>query len=71
MNFLRMVGGTMGVSLCGVALQWRLSENGVRFDAAEYSVTRLLAFNEVFFLLALLCTVAMLAAWWLKPLPED
>jgi predicted MFS family arabinose efflux permease len=71
MNFLRMVGGTIGVSLCGVALQWRLSAHGVRFDEAEHAVTRLLAFNEVFFLLAMLCALAMLAAWWLRPMPEN
>jgi EmrB/QacA subfamily drug resistance transporter len=58
-NFLRMLGGSAGVSLCGIFLQWRLaavSEGGSRHPA----------FAQTFVLLALLCAVAMVAAWQLR-----
>ncbi|HEX5389826.1 MAG TPA: DHA2 family efflux MFS transporter permease subunit [Burkholderiaceae bacterium] len=66
-SFVRMLGGAAGVSLCGVALQWRLSAHGVALNDAAHGADRLAAFNEVFLMLAGVCTLAMLAAWNLRP----
>jgi hypothetical protein len=62
-NFVRTLGGAAGVSLCGIALEWRLS--GARRLAhrpGAPSPARLAAFDEVFLMLAALCALAMLAA---------
>lgn len=66
-SFVRMLGGAAGVSLCGVALQWRLSAHGVALHDTAQGANRLAAFNEVFLMLAGVCTLAMLAAWRLRP----
>lgn len=55
-NFLRMLGGAAGVGLCGVALEWRLVVHG----------PTLRAFNEVFVGLAILCALALLAAFRMR-----
>lgn len=65
-NFLRMLGGAAGVSLCGIILQWRMAAHGAHDTAAEPSVARLAAFDETFVLLALVCALAVLAAWRLR-----
>ena len=65
-NFLRMLGGAAGVSLCGIVLEWRISAHGFRLDTASANPDRLLAFNETFFLLAGICALAMIAAWQLR-----
>ncbi len=65
-NFLRMLGGATGVSLCGIVLEWRLAAHGDSFANPETSPARLAAFNESFLLLAALCVLAMVAAWQLK-----
>src|SRR5690606_18447936 len=57
-NFLRMLGGAAGVSLCGIVLEWRISAHGFRLDTASANPERLLAFNETFFLLAGICGLA-------------
>jgi hypothetical protein len=64
-NFLRMLGGSAGVSLCGVALEWRFSVHAGP-DGLTAS-TRLAAFDEVFLMLALVCALALLAAWRVRP----
>ncbi|MDO8717603.1 MAG: MFS transporter [Polaromonas sp.] len=75
-NFLRMLGGAIGVSLCGIVLEWRLAAHGDSFANASTSPARLAAFNETFFMLAALCALAMVAAWQLRahapnpPLPD-
>ena len=58
-NFVRMLGGSAGVSLCGIFLEWRLTA-----DAS--AAGRHLAFAETFVLLAILCALALIAAWQLR-----
>jgi EmrB/QacA subfamily drug resistance transporter len=67
-NFLRQLGGAIGVSLVGIMLQWRLAAHhagltGQSTDAAK----RIEAFNETFLLVAVLCASAVLAAWRMRP----
>jgi len=72
-NFLRMLGGAIGVSLCGIVLEWRLAVHGDSFANATSSPARLAAFNEAFLMLAALCALAMVAAWQLRapvPVPQ-
>jgi EmrB/QacA subfamily drug resistance transporter len=57
-NFLRQLGGAIGVSLVGIVLEWRLAV----YQASAVPDARLKAFNEMFLLVALLCAVAVLAA---------
>ncbi len=65
-NFLRMLGGAIGVSLCGIVLEWRLAAHGDSLTLAATSPARLAAFNETFWLLATLCALAILAALQLR-----
>ena len=65
-NFVRMLGGAIGVSLCGIVLEWRLAAHGDTLTQVESSARRLAAFDEVFVLLAALCALAMVAAWQLR-----
>ena len=65
-NFLRMLGGAIGVSLCGIVLEWRLAAHGDSLTLAATSPARLAAFNETFWLLASLCGLATLAALQLR-----
>jgi EmrB/QacA subfamily drug resistance transporter len=66
-NFLRMLGGAAGVSLCGVVLEWRLAAHGDSFANPATSPARLAAFNESFLMLAAVCAVAIVAAVRLRP----
>jgi EmrB/QacA subfamily drug resistance transporter len=53
-NFLRQLGGAVGISLVGSVLEWRLrAESG----------TPLRAFHETFALVGAITAVAMIAAW--------
>ena len=65
-NFLRMLGGAAGVSLCGIVLEWRFAAHGFRLDTANPSPERLAAFDETFGLLAAICALAIVAAWRLR-----
>ena len=65
-NFLRMLGGAAGVSLCGIVLEWRFAAHGFRLDTANPSPERLAAFDETFGLLAAICALALVAAWRLR-----
>lgn len=65
-NFARMLGGAIGVSLCGVALEWRLGARGQSLAGADFTLERVRAFDDVFFGLALLCALAMAAAWRMR-----
>jgi predicted MFS family arabinose efflux permease len=65
-NFLRMLGGAAGVSLCAIVLEWRLAAHGDSLANPATSTARLAAFDEVFLLLALLCALAICAAWQLR-----
>jgi EmrB/QacA subfamily drug resistance transporter len=68
-NFVRMLGGSIGVSLCGIVLEWRLTVHGDSLTRLASSPERLAAFDEVFALLAALCSLALLAAWRLRDTP--
>ncbi|CDS53286.1 Multidrug resistance protein B [Polaromonas sp. CG9_12] len=70
-SFVRMLGGAMGVSLCGIVLEWRLAVHGDSLDLAASSPARLAAFNESFLMLAALCVVAMVAALQLRVPPPS
>ncbi len=65
-NFLRMLGGSVGVSLCGIVLEWRLAAHGASLGDARHSAARLAAFDEAFLMLGTLCALALLAAWRLR-----
>ncbi len=65
-NFVRMLGGSAGVSLCGIVLEWRLAAHGDNLARVASSPARLAAFNESFVMLAALCALALLAAWQLR-----
>ncbi|MGH6626000.1 MAG: MFS transporter [Burkholderiaceae bacterium] len=65
-NFVRMLGGAAGVSLCGIVLEWRLAAHGDSLANPASSPARLAAFNESFLMLAGLCALALAAAWQLR-----
>ncbi len=65
-NFIRTLGGAAGVSLCGIVLEWRIAAHGDNLAQAASSPARLAAFNEAFLMLAILCMLALLAAWQLR-----
>jgi EmrB/QacA subfamily drug resistance transporter len=69
-NFLRMLGGAIGVSLCGIVLEWRLTVHGDTLAQTISSPARLAAFNETFLMLAAFCVLAMFAAWRIRPDPQ-
>lgn len=69
-NFLRMLGGATGVSLCAIVLEWRLAAHGDALTRPETSLARLAAFNESFLMLAAVCAVAVIAAWQLRDAPQ-
>ncbi len=66
-NFIRMLGGAVGVSLCGIVLEWRLAAHGASLAGAQPDAARLAAFDESFLLLGALCALALLASWRLRP----
>jgi EmrB/QacA subfamily drug resistance transporter len=69
-NFVRMLGGATGVSLCAIVLEWRIAAHGDALARVATSPARLAAFNESFLLLAAICAVAMVAAWQLRESPQ-
>jgi EmrB/QacA subfamily drug resistance transporter len=71
-NFLRMLGGAAGVSLCGIVLEWRIAAHGFRLDTASNNPARLAAFDETFLMLSAVCAFAIVAAWQLRdPRPNS
>jgi predicted MFS family arabinose efflux permease len=68
-NFLRMLGGAMGVSLCAIVLEWRLAAHGATL-AGPGSAGRMSAFGDSFLLLAAVCGVATVLAWQLRGPPQ-
>ena len=67
-NFVRQLGGAIGVSLVGIVLEWRLAAHhtalgGTSAGAAE----RVHAFNETFLCVAAVCATALVAAWRMAP----
>ena len=69
-NFLRILGGAAGVSLCAIVLEWRIAAHGDALSNPQTSPARLAAFNEAFLMLAAVCAVAILAAWQLRDAPR-
>jgi predicted MFS family arabinose efflux permease len=65
-NFARMVGGAAGVRLCAIVLEWRLEAHGESLAHAGTNPAKLLAFNESFLMLAVICAAAVAAAWNLR-----
>ncbi len=65
MNFLRQLGGAIGVNAVGIGLEWRLQTH-----AALGAAGTLRAFHEVFVLMALVTAAAAVAAWQMRPAPS-
>ncbi|QOK96925.1 multidrug efflux MFS transporter [Ralstonia pseudosolanacearum] len=67
-NFLRQLGGAIGVSATGIFLQWRLAAHGIGAvgGAAVDPEARLLACDETFVFLGVLCSLAVAAAWRMR-----
>lgn len=63
-NFARQLGGAIGVSVVGIVLEWRIALHAAR--QASGTDTHLNAFNETFFLVAVLCAIAVIAAWFMR-----
>jgi len=68
-NFLRMLGGAAGVSLCAIVLEWRLSVMDVALLGLGDVHARLHAFHDTFWFLAVLTALAIIPAW-LMAVPE-
>lgn len=62
-NFLRMLGGAVGVSLCAIVLEWRLSDLGMAHLGEGDLHTRLQAFHHTFWFLAAITALAIIPAW--------
>jgi len=72
-NFIRMLGGSAGVSLCAIVLEWRLAAHGASLAQGASGPARLAAFSESFVMLAAVCLLALMAAWQLRgaPAPKE
>ncbi len=66
-NFLRQLGGAVGVSLVGILLEWRLAAHGVTLLGDGGDIARVAAFDQTFLLLAAIMLPAVAAAWFLEP----
>jgi EmrB/QacA subfamily drug resistance transporter len=69
-NFLRMLGGAAGVSLCGIVLEWRVAAHGALLDTGTTSPARMAAFDETFLMLSAICALALVAALKLRAAPD-
>ena len=70
-NFLRQLGGAIGVSLVGIVLEWRLASHGTGLqEPGLHAAGRISAFDETFWLVAALCAIAVLAAWRMRARPS-
>ncbi|WP_332744593.1 MFS transporter [Hydrogenophaga sp.] len=69
-NFLRMLGGAAGVSLCGIVLEWRVAAHGAVLDTGTSSPARMAAFGETFLMLAAICALAVIAALKLRTVQQ-
>lgn len=67
-NFLRQLGGALGVSLVGVVLEWRLAAYPASSASGRSGTIQ--AFNETFLFVTLLCGLAIWAALQMKPAVE-
>ncbi|WP_292935796.1 DHA2 family efflux MFS transporter permease subunit [Noviherbaspirillum sp.] len=65
-NFMRQLGGAIGVSVVGILLEWRLAVHRSAPDGGQVT-----AFSETFLVVAALCASAIIAAWRMRaPAPE-
>ncbi|RJG07352.1 DHA2 family efflux MFS transporter permease subunit [Noviherbaspirillum cavernae] len=70
-NFLRQLGGAIGVSLAGIVLEWRLAvHHAALAGKTTQAADRLAAFNETFLFIASLCAIAVIAAWRMRAAPR-
>jgi EmrB/QacA subfamily drug resistance transporter len=71
-NFLRQLGGAIGVSLVGIVLEWRLAMAHAGLESSEASKRlSIRAFDETFLFVAVICAVAVLAAWRMRAIPTE
>jgi EmrB/QacA subfamily drug resistance transporter len=68
-NFIRQLGGAVGVNLIGIFLEWRLHVHGVATATAANAPAQLPAFHESFAVLALVIGSAVFAARLMKVEP--
>ncbi len=71
-NFVRQLGGAIGVSLAGVGLQWRLNQHGTVLGQgadALAQAARIRAFDETFLAVGVVIATAILASWRIRPKP--
>lgn len=66
LSFIRMLGGALGVGLCGIVLEWRLAVQAAN-PALSVVEARTAAFHESFGMLTALCLLAFAAATQLRP----
>jgi MFS transporter, DHA2 family, multidrug resistance protein len=66
-NFLRQLGGSIGVSLVGIVVEWRLAAHGVTLLGEGGNAERVQAFDETFLLVAAISLPAIVAAWFMEP----
>ncbi|WP_455556557.1 DHA2 family efflux MFS transporter permease subunit [Comamonas sp.] len=64
-SFIRMLGGAIGVGLCGIVLEWRLAVQASNPALSEVQA-RTAAFHESFVMLTALCLLAFVAATQLR-----
>lgn len=62
-SFLRNLGGTMGISLCGIVFDWRSTS----YHTASVVMNNVSAFRDTYWMLASLCALAAIAALQLRP----
>lgn len=71
-NFLRQLGGAIGVSLAGIVLEWRLAVHHAGLAVADADKgQRIQAFDETFLCVAAICAVAVVAAWRMRAIRAD
>lgn len=66
-NFLRQLGGAIGVSLVGIVLEWRLAVHHAGLAPSGATGEPVQAFDETFIFVAAICSIAVLAAWRMQP----
>ncbi len=64
-NFLRQLGGAIGVSLVGIVLEWRLAVHQPVPESRAIKQS-LAPFDETFLFLATVCALAVFAAWRMR-----
>lgn len=62
-SFLRILGGTIGISLCGIVFDWR----STTYHSASAILNNVSAFRDTYWMLASLCVLAAIAALQLRP----